>query len=276
MPRRTANNQLARAGEGRAGEVLAASATVMAAQDALPPPASVALAKSPLPDTAIVPVALRHDGWTPDRQRAFIEALADSGCVKSAADTVGISVVSAYRLRRRSDARAFDAAWEAALECSLQQLLPVAIDRALNGTVRQRWYHGELIAEERVHHDRLLLHLLQKGQAMLGHVPARRAIADDWTGAMERLEAGEGAAPAPVSVRVPDYRVWQDEHGCWLTNCPPPRYFDGYAEGQPGGSAYMRTLTNAERDGMERMRGARARADEAARRRIFGLPQEGD
>ena len=57
MPRRTANNQLARAGEGRAGEVLAASATVMAAQDALPPPASVALAKSPLPDTAIVPVA---------------------------------------------------------------------------------------------------------------------------------------------------------------------------------------------------------------------------
>jgi len=71
MPRRTANNQLARAGEGRAGEVLAASATVMAAQDALPPPASVALAKSPLPDTAIVPVAPRHDGWTPDRQRAL-------------------------------------------------------------------------------------------------------------------------------------------------------------------------------------------------------------
>ncbi len=24
---------------------------------------------------------VRHDGWTPERQKAFIEALADTGCV---------------------------------------------------------------------------------------------------------------------------------------------------------------------------------------------------
>ncbi len=36
-------------------------------------------------DFAPVPVAHRHDGWTAERQRAFIEALADSGSVTIAA-----------------------------------------------------------------------------------------------------------------------------------------------------------------------------------------------
>jgi hypothetical protein len=39
-----------------------------------------------LPDFAPVPrQGNRHDGWTPARQRAFIEALADTGCVTRAA-----------------------------------------------------------------------------------------------------------------------------------------------------------------------------------------------
>lgn len=32
-----------------------------------------------LPDFAPVPRKYRHDGWTPERQKAFIEALADTG-----------------------------------------------------------------------------------------------------------------------------------------------------------------------------------------------------
>src|SRR3546814_5344716 len=42
----------------------------------------------------------RKDGWSPDKQRAFIEALADSGSVATAAQRVGMSESSAYRLRR--------------------------------------------------------------------------------------------------------------------------------------------------------------------------------
>src|SRR3546814_9457094 len=42
----------------------------------------------------------RKDGWSPDKQRAFIEALADSGSVATAAQSVGLSESSAYRLRR--------------------------------------------------------------------------------------------------------------------------------------------------------------------------------
>src|SRR3546814_15381884 len=42
----------------------------------------------------------RKDGWSPDKQRAFIEVLADTGSVATAAQRVGMSESSAYRLRR--------------------------------------------------------------------------------------------------------------------------------------------------------------------------------
>lgn len=54
-----------------------------------------------------VPVRYRHDGWTPDRQLAFIETLSGCGCVDEAARGVGMSRNSAYALRRRPDAQAF-------------------------------------------------------------------------------------------------------------------------------------------------------------------------
>jgi hypothetical protein len=36
--------------------------------------------RPPLPDFAPVPLRYRHDGWTPERQRGFIEALAATRC----------------------------------------------------------------------------------------------------------------------------------------------------------------------------------------------------
>ncbi len=44
-----------------------------------PENAGSAQAPEPLTDHAPVPVAQRHDGWTPAKQRAFIEVLADTG-----------------------------------------------------------------------------------------------------------------------------------------------------------------------------------------------------
>lgn len=51
---------------------------------ASPPP-------EPLDSAALVPVRARTDGWTPQRQRAFIEVLADTGSVSAAAEAVGLS-----------------------------------------------------------------------------------------------------------------------------------------------------------------------------------------
>jgi hypothetical protein len=64
---------------------------------------------------APVPVRYRRDGWTPRRQRRFIAALAESGCVLAACRRAGKSAESAYRLWRRPDAAGFRAAWDAAL-----------------------------------------------------------------------------------------------------------------------------------------------------------------
>ena len=42
----------------------------------------------------------RHDGWTPERQRAFIHALADTGCVDRAARMVKMAQANCHALRR--------------------------------------------------------------------------------------------------------------------------------------------------------------------------------
>ena len=47
----------------------------------VPVPASE---RPPLPEFAPVPRKYRHDAWTPQRQKAFVEALADCGSVTRA------------------------------------------------------------------------------------------------------------------------------------------------------------------------------------------------
>jgi hypothetical protein len=53
--------------------------------------------------------------WTLARQRLFLVALLDSGCVARAARAVGMSRVSAYKLRRRLAGTLFDRSWDFAL-----------------------------------------------------------------------------------------------------------------------------------------------------------------
>ena len=76
----------------------------------------VPVAPDNLPAFEPVPRKYRHDGWTPERQRAFIGALADTGSVSRAARYVNMSPEGAYYLRRRPGAESFPRAWEAALD----------------------------------------------------------------------------------------------------------------------------------------------------------------
>ena len=62
-----------------------------------------------------VPVVPRADGWTPERQAAFIGYLAQTRSVLDAARAVRMGRESAYRLRKRYGAAGFAAAWDAAL-----------------------------------------------------------------------------------------------------------------------------------------------------------------
>src|SRR5436853_7743076 len=60
-----------------------------------------------LPDFTPVPRRYRHDGWTPERQRAFIEALADTGCVDRAARMVNMAQTNCYALKRAAGPEEF-------------------------------------------------------------------------------------------------------------------------------------------------------------------------
>lgn len=132
-----------------------------------PDDSSIALPESETYDPAEyrwVPVRRRprHDGWTEEKQRRFIEALADTGLVSNAAKTVGMSRESANRLRRSAHGAAFARAWDAARQHAGTALEDIAFERAIEG-VEQNVYneYGEVICTKRVYNDRLLTFLLR-------------------------------------------------------------------------------------------------------------------
>lgn len=103
---------------------------------------------------------IRHDGWTPERQTAFLETLAATHCVSEAARRVGMSRQSAYALRARLKGEPFDLAWTAAFRCRIDALAEAALDRAINGVEVQHFYNGELVGTTRRYDERLTLALL--------------------------------------------------------------------------------------------------------------------
>jgi hypothetical protein len=103
----------------------------------------------------------RHDGWTPERQHGFIEALADTGSVEAACKAVDMSTVGAYYLRRQPGAESFRAAWEAALQFGVSRVEDVVMDRALNGVEEPLYSYGKLIGTRRKYNDRLLMFILR-------------------------------------------------------------------------------------------------------------------
>src|SRR5437868_15119514 len=92
-------------------------------------------------------LGIRRDGWTVERQEAFLKALAACGCVRDACQAVGMSHVSAYHLRARPNAQAFRLAWNAALDCSMHRLEEAALSRAIHGVPRPIFYKGEQVGE---------------------------------------------------------------------------------------------------------------------------------
>lgn len=112
-------------------------------------------------DFTPIPRRYRHDGWTPERQRAFIAALAETGSVKHAAQRVGMSTDGAYQLRRQKGAASFAAAWLAALDQGVQRLEDIALERAINGIEVPVYSYGKLVGTRRVFNDRLLMFLLR-------------------------------------------------------------------------------------------------------------------
>lgn len=121
----------------------------------------VAADADPLPDYD--PVSLtrqRHDGWTAERQRTFLVALAETGCISEACRLSGITARSAHRLRRHPLGKRFAEAWDQALRYATGGLMTLAYERAVRGGVRETWRNGELVAETREPSDKMLIFVL--------------------------------------------------------------------------------------------------------------------
>ncbi|MEA3034979.1 MAG: hypothetical protein QOH04_738 [Sphingomonadales bacterium] len=171
-----------------------------------PPPPAAAAALDPDPteqgapppggydpaDYRWVPVRRRPrlDGWTEEKQRRFIEMLADSGLVSAAAKAVGMSRESAYRLRRSPHGAAFARAWDIARHHAGALVEDIAFERALEG-VEHNVYdeNGEVVCTKRVYNDRLLMFLLS-------HLKPERYAAT------ARPAAGEAEAPPPIELEA--------------------------------------------------------------------------
>lgn len=219
---------------------------------------------SPVLDFEPVPVRPRIDGWTPGRQRAFIEHLAETLCVDAAAALVGMTGDSARRLRRRPGAEGFAAAWDAALRRGLSERGRAAlIDEAVNGRLVRRFYHGQLVSEERVRSPRLLLALIERVDKLFEGPGAAEseAIAADWHASLDRLESGALES---------GFRVWRDREGAWWTNFPPPQGFEGPA-GDPADPHFQRRLTEAEEKALAARGKRRLQEGAAARDAFFGF-----
>lgn len=136
------------------------------------PPAAAEPAPEPAPDIATTPgyvaddyepIARRRNtagGWTAERQRAFLSALAQTGSVVQAAEAAGISARSAYRLRAHPEGERFAAAWAAAVMSATRSLLATAFERATDGPVRRVWRGGRIVRERGAPSDRMLMFLL--------------------------------------------------------------------------------------------------------------------
>jgi hypothetical protein len=95
--------------------------------------------------------APRRNSITPDRQRAFIAALAATGTVTQAARSIGASLEALYKLRHRPGAEQFSAAWDLAIERGIGRLEDCALELAIAGEELPIVSAGKLLGTYRKH-----------------------------------------------------------------------------------------------------------------------------
>lgn len=94
---------------------------------------------------------------TPDRQRAFIKALAQTGSVSLASKVIGNAATSLYALKLRPEAASFAAAWDSAVQMGARQILDILVDHAINGAPEFIYKDGEIVAERRIFNYRMMM-----------------------------------------------------------------------------------------------------------------------
>lgn len=145
----------------------------------------------------------RELGWTPERQRGFIEELCRTGNVTAAAHSVNMTANGAYQLRRHPDGAEFSKAWKEALAMGVQRLEDIAMERALHGVEVPVYHAGEIIGTRRAYNDTLLMFLLRNRSPRRfaadalnggGHAPRQlKKLKEKWRKQWEEERRAEAA-----------------------------------------------------------------------------------
>jgi hypothetical protein len=114
----------------------------------------------PIPFDPVPRTRKRRNGWTEERQRGFIAALAQCGSVRAAAAHVGLTARTAYRLLDAEGADSFAAAWDKAADTGRARIEMDALQRAMNGAFVPVYRRGKLVRVEYRRCDKLAIALL--------------------------------------------------------------------------------------------------------------------
>lgn len=110
-----------------------------------------------------VPLRSRRDGWTAERQRAFVALIARGLKPGRAAEWVGMRRQGAYALRERPGAEGFAGAWDAAAAAARRRRaasLTSLYLRAIEGVPVPIRHRGRVVAIDRRLDNAALIRLL--------------------------------------------------------------------------------------------------------------------
>ena len=153
------------------------------------------------PDIPFDPVPrlrIRRRGWTPERQRGFIAALARCGSVSAAARHVGMSARTAYRLLDAPGADSFAAAWDAAVDQGVERTRSDALQRAFHGAFVPVYRRGKLVRVEHRRCDRLAIALLSGRDREVDAYRRAAASRHEYSTDMGALDAARAAREAQI------------------------------------------------------------------------------
>jgi hypothetical protein len=150
----------------------------------------------------------RHDGWTPERQRIFLETLAECGTVQDACRAAGMSPASAYALRQRKSGALFALGWAAALRHARERLADELLSRAMHGCTETVERGDEVITRHRFDNRlsmAMLTRLDREAEKFDDAARTVATVAEDFEALLECVEAGdaEGQAAFVAAHRPP-------------------------------------------------------------------------
>jgi hypothetical protein len=146
------------------------------------------------------PGATRYEGWTPEKQRLFLEAVSEGLPIKQACNVVGLSKQSAYALRQSPRGAGFALGWEAAVLLARNALADELMDRAFNGVREKVTSDDGRIATRHKQDNRLAMAVLNRLDRMAARgktgQTAAQLVAADFAQYLALIERDGGPARA--------------------------------------------------------------------------------